>query len=99
MNADEVNVCDFDQLRDFIGTALKAVRDKLKKSKQDLSDSLRLVYGLVQAKETWISLVEDDPKFHLFIEEFEILCRALEVPAKEILDCAWKLKKQSALNK
>lgn len=96
MNASEKNVRDFVDVRDFIGRALKNVRMELGESKKDVSTLLRLVYGLREATEQWITNVEDG-KFHLFFEEFEILCQALGSSVRAILDRTWELKKESAL--
>jgi len=99
MSEDQEDVRNFDGLRDFIGRALKDVRENKKEGRKDLSECLRLVYGLREATEQWILRVEEDGKFHLLFDEFKILCQALEVSAKTVLGRAWELKKASAVKR
>ncbi|OGZ79244.1 MAG: hypothetical protein A2528_00795 [Candidatus Staskawiczbacteria bacterium RIFOXYD2_FULL_37_9] len=94
MNTNEEIVCGFDSLRDFVGRALKAVR-MARLTRLELSKALRLDFGLSQATEQWILIVED-AKFHLLFEEFEILCKALSFSPEEVLLYARELKEKNA---
>ena len=96
MNAAETGEHDFEQLREFVGPALRDVRAD--RNKQQVSRFLRLIGGLREGTEDWVSNVEAG-RIKLFFREFEIFCQALDVSAKTVLDRAWEMKKQSALKK
>ncbi|MEK7562762.1 MAG: hypothetical protein AAB509_03735 [Patescibacteria group bacterium] len=96
MNASEEDVRNFDDLKTFVGQALKDARCGSGKTSKDLSETLRLRHGLVQATENWVSNIEVGT-FHLLFEEFEILCQALNFSIKDVLERAQvlKLKRES----
>lgn len=98
MNASEDTLGRFEELGDCIGKTIRTLRIGLGQTQREMSQLLRLVFRMVEAKTEWLTLVEEG-KFRLCFEQFDVICQALQLTPEEVLERAWEFKKQNAFQK